>query len=247
MNKDRIVEVLIQRGKELFDRPFKKIIFTGNDSADDLLNDLDNFPHAYVLACLMDRQITAKRAWLIPYSVSQEIGSFKFRRLVRLNLEFYRRIFIENNLHRFNNIMSGNFYQAIQVMHIKYHDNASNIWKNSPRSASIVRRFLEFKGAGLKIATMAANILARDFKIPLRDRTYIDISTDRHTKRVFTRLGLTSKNPTNNDVIYCVRELNPEYPGIFDLSLWEIGRKWCRPRNPDCGKCYLNIYCPHQI
>ena len=51
--------------------------FTNNQKADDLITDLDNYPHAYVLACLMDRQITAERAWIIPYQIFKEIGYIK--------------------------------------------------------------------------------------------------------------------------------------------------------------------------
>jgi len=70
MNKNtkEIIKILIDRGKELLKQPYKKIEFTGNEEADNLLNDLDNFPHAFVLACIMDRQIKAERAWLFRVS-----------------------------------------------------------------------------------------------------------------------------------------------------------------------------------
>jgi len=139
--------------------------------------------------------------------------------------------------------MGENFYLVIQKIHNNYQDNVSNIWKGNPRSATIVRRFLEFNGVGIKIATMAANILARDFKIPMKDYINIDISPDVHVKRVFKRLGFISKDASNDELVYCARELNPMYPGIFDLSCWEIGRYWCRPNKPICKKCYLNSFC----
>jgi len=244
MNKDEIVKILIQKGKELFNRPYKKIQFTKNSEADDLLNNLKEYPHAFVLACLMDRQIKAEKAWLIPYEISKEIGGFEFSKLLRLNLSQIERIFQIKNLHRFNDIMANFFYLAIQKIHNDYYDNVSSLWNNKPRSATVVRKFSEFKGAGIKIATMAANILAREFKIPMKDYICIDISPDVHVKRVFKRLGFILKNASNEELIYCARELNPEYPGIFDLSTWEIGRNWCHPKNPDCKNCYLNEYCP---
>lgn len=184
---------------------------------------------------------------MIPYYISQEINGFEFEKLLNLDLEFYKKVFHKKSLHRFNETMAEFFFDAIQLIHKKYKDNASNIWKDKPKSATIVRRFLEFNGMGVKIATMAANILAREFKIPMQDRICIDISPDVQVKRVFTRLGFISKGSNNDKLIYCARELNPEYPGIFDLSSWEIGRNWCRPKDPDCNNCYLENFCPNLI
>ncbi|RMF00953.1 MAG: iron-sulfur cluster loop, partial [Alphaproteobacteria bacterium] len=98
-----------------------------------------------------------------------------------------------------------------------------------PSSAMVVYRFLEFSGVGPKIATMAANILARSFKIPMADYYSIDISADVHVKRVFERLGLVDADPSVDQVIYRARSLNPEFPGLLDYPCWDIGRKWCKP------------------
>ena len=246
-NKEIIVKILIEKGKELFNQSYKKIKFTKNLEADELLNDLKNYPHAFVLGCLMDRQMKAENAWLIPYKIAREIGSFQFKKLLSLKPKTIKNIFRRKNLHRFNDQMAEIFYSAIQKIHKDYTNDASRIWLGKPSSATIVKRFLEFKGAGVKIATMAANILAREFKIPMKDYICIDISPDRHLKTVFKRLGFISKEATNDELIYCARELNPEYPGIFDFPAFDVGRNYCHPRKPDCKNCYLNKYCPKII
>lgn len=241
----QISDILIKRGQELLAQPYQKIEFSGNSRADDLLNDLKNYPHAFVLACIMDRQIKAEKAWLIPYEISKELGGFEFSKLLlSLDLDKVESIFKRKSLHRFNDIMAHNFYLAILRIHERYDDDASNIWGGNPKSATVIRRFLQFRGVGIKIASMAVNILARDFKIPTADKLCIDISPDVQVRRVFIRLGLIDKNAANDELIYCARELNPEYPGIFDVSAWEIGRNWCRPRNPNCVECYLEFHCP---
>jgi endonuclease III len=155
-------------------------------------------------------------------------------------LDDYKNVFENNKLHRFNSIMAEVFYMAIQDIQNKYQGNVSKIWENKPSSAAVVYRFLEFKGCGVKIATMAANILARDFKIPFSDYYSIDISPDVHIKRVMARMGYVSYDPTPEKVIYKARELYPNFPGIIDLSCWEIGREWCQPTNPDCSNCLVN-------
>ncbi len=239
-----IVEILIARGNDLLNSEYRPVEFTKQSNVDDFLNDLKNYPHAFVLACVMDRQIKAERAWIIPYKISNHIKNKEFNSLLTLNLEDFKDIFKELSLHRFNEMMAENYYLAIQKIHEIYKDNASNIWANNPKSATIVKRFLQFKGVGIKISTMATNILAREFKIPMRDYICIDISPDVQVKRVFRRIGFLDDNAGNDELIYTARELNPTYPGIFDLSCWEIGRQWCSPRNPKCDDCYLNNYCP---
>ena len=245
--KEKIVNILIEKGNKLFKQPYKYIEFSKNIEADKLPNNLKDFPHAFVLACIMERQIKAERAWLIPYEISEEIKSFEFSTLLRVNQEDMIEIFKRKSLYRFNEIMAKNFYLATHKIHNNYQDDASNIWKGNPRSAVIVRRLLEFDGVGVKIATMTANILARDFKIPMEDYINIDISPDVHVKRVFKRLGFISKNASNDELVYCAREFNPLYPGIFDLSCWEIGRYWCRSNKPICKKCYLSRYCKKEV
>jgi len=81
-NCPEISSILIERGEKLLAQPYCRIEFTDNNSANDLLNDLEDYPHAYVLACVMDRQIKAERAWLIPYEISSELGGFEFPRLL---------------------------------------------------------------------------------------------------------------------------------------------------------------------
>ena len=63
---DNIVQKLIERGNHPVSQPYKKIAFTNNNECIELLNDITEFPQAFVLGCLMDRQIEAERAWESP-------------------------------------------------------------------------------------------------------------------------------------------------------------------------------------
>jgi hypothetical protein len=242
-----IVKILIDRGNKLSNQPYERIKFTNNEDADNYLNDIENHSHFYVLACSMDRKIPAERAWIIPYKVGQEIGGYSFNKFETVSLESLQEIFISKRLHYFNNIMFKIFYNAIQKIKSKYGGNASNIWKNSPPSATVVKRFLEFNGIGIKIATMAVNALSRNFKVSFADKRYIDISPDVQVKRVFKRLGFIEDENNIDALIYTARELNPDYPGIFDFSVWDLGRDLCRPREPSCNECFLNTLCPKKL
>lgn len=245
MTRSEIVALLVQEGERLLKAPKSLIAFTGHEESDRLLNDLDGHPHAFVLACVMDRQMKAERAWMIPYLFSQELGGFKFEMLQELSLSRVKELMTEPKpLHRFPAKMSENFYLAVQRIAHDYRGDASEIWASQPSSAEVVYRFLQFDGIGRKIATMAANILAREFKVPFADYYSIDVSVDVQVRRVFTRLGLARAEDDVEKVTYLARAFHPAFPGLLDFPTWEIGVKWCRPQNPTCSQCMMREVCP---
>lgn len=240
--------LLVQIGKAKFEDPKRNSVhFVDDISANEFLNDIEKFPHAYVLACCMDRQTKAERAWMIPVKIKNILGNFDLSYMSKIPLENWKRIFNEYSLHRFNDTMAEVFFEAIQTINDIYDGDASKIWSDNPSSASVVYRFLQFKGVGVKIATMATNILARQFKVPFSDYYSIDVSPDVHVKRVMYRNGLVNKNASIEEIIYKARELYPEFPGIIDYSLWKVGRNWCKPSNPDCDNCILKSECKQLI
>jgi len=237
--------LLVDLGYQYLQDNTELVHFVKNEEDNKFLNDIINNPHAYVLSCSMDRQISSEIAWTVPIKIRNILGDFSMKKLASVSLEEYKRIFNENKIHRFNDLMAEVFYKGVQLIQSKYNGDASKIWTGTPSSATVVLRFLEFHGCGIKIATMATNILARQFKVPFSDYYSIDVSPDIHVKRVMYRLGLTSSEETSNDeIIYKARELNPEFPGIIDSPLWDIGRTTCRPTNPKCEECKLKSVCP---
>lgn len=223
--------------------------FTGDNEIDSKINDIDKYPHLFVLACLMDRQVKAEKAWKIPYLVCRDLcnGDFSFMGLTKLSLEKVSLYFDEKKLHRFNNDMAKNFVSAVEKIKTEYNSNASLIWDGKNSSAEIIYRFLQFDGCGIKIASMATNLLHRIFKVNYTDYSALDISPDIHVLRVFYRLGLIENMSKTDSVIYKARSINPTYPGIFDKCCWTIGRNNCHPSNPECNSCKLSSICTKRV
>lgn len=245
MNEKKIRDRLVAHGDALYKAPATFVRFTGNEDADRLLNDLNEHPHAFLLASIMDRQIKAELAWIIPFRIREKLGDFSMLTLSGLSEQDVRRLMSEPKpLHRYVDKMSGYFHKAVQRIVKHYNSDASRIWQNKPSSAAVVYRLLQFEGIGPKIATMDANILAREFKIDFADHYSIDISADVHVRRVFGRLELTPSDATIDQLIFRARDLYPEFPGLMDLPAWEIGRNWCRPKKMECSQCYMKDLCP---
>ena len=244
MDEKKIRDLLVERGRQLFDAPREPVRFTGDAKADALLDDLEQYPHAFVLACVMDRQIKAEKAWIIPYRVQQKLGNLSMTTLSALSKSKVRLLMTKPEpLHWLVNDMSRFFFAAVRRIVDEYDGDAASIWRGEPSSADVVYRFLAFDGVGPKIANMAANILARRFKIRFSDYYSIDISADAHVRRVFGRLGLTSPDATPEQLVYRARALHPDFPGLMDFATWEIGRSWCKPRDPECSRCYVREVC----
>lgn len=222
------------------------------DLINELLNPLGAYPHAFVLGCVMDRQTKAENAWQVPWIVFKALGRFDIDYLAISSDEIHK-IFKEQVKHRFKDIMADLFCCAVKRIQRDYDGDASRIWNDKPSSGLLIYRFLQFKGVGIKIATMATNILMRRFGVELRDRRSIDISPDVHTVRVFQRLGLTSFDKDNEikareGTMYMARAINPEYPGIFDYPCWFVGSHFCDAQGPKCkkedGQCPFFSFCP---
>jgi endonuclease III len=229
---------LIERAKAAWSGPFKLDRFALKPEADQLVKDIISHPHAYVIACLMDRRITAERAWGIPYELQQRLGSFEFSFLRTLSLQQLEEAMQHpTGLHALRQAMPVVLHRAIRRIDEVYNGDASAIWKGRPSSEAIVHRFREFYGTGPKISSMATNILVRDFRVEVADRSSIDISVDVHIRRIFARMGFVPQGASDEMIIARAREMNPEYPGILDLLLWNLGRERCRPTDPGCNGC----------
>ena len=248
MDNNASASRLIEHGNKLLNAPKEFALFTDNEEANVILNNLEEYPHAFVLACIMDQRIKAERAWLIPYHFKQRLGSFSFDKLKSLSQSKTMKLMSKPTaLHIYCNKMSDYFYSAIKLIANKYRDNAALIWNNKPSSSDVVSRFLEFRGAGPKIANMATNILVRRFKIKLSDYRAIDISADVHVDRVFKRLGLIQQDASKEQLILQVRSISHEFPGLMDYPSWVIGKNWCRSNNPKCNECFMNDLCPKNL
>ena len=68
---------LLEYAQKQFDEGKQNVHFIrNNDVANEMLNPFGEFPHAFVLACIMDRQISAENAWQIPYWIKERIHGF---------------------------------------------------------------------------------------------------------------------------------------------------------------------------
>ena len=243
--KEQLVQKLIDMGNEIINSSKKPLSFSDSGQ---LIDDIENHSHLFLLGCIADKQIKADRAWEIPIKIAREIGGFDFDSFKRLSEDDFKEIFKINSLHRFNDKVASEFKKAIELISEKYNGKAKMIWDEPNISAAtVVGRFLEFQGAGQKIASMAVNILYRDFKKEIKDLMWIDISPDIHVQKVFKRTGLVHNNASKEEIIWKARELHPEYPGVFDLPTFEIGVDYCKKSSPNCIACPISNLCEKLI
>lgn len=247
-----IKEILIKSSKQVLEEKeqFDSIanksgqIFSGEENKRYENLTINNSPHLFVLCCLMERQMNAKKAWQIPLEVCTKTGRWSIDELSEISLDEMKKIFEDNHLHRFNNKMAKVFFDAVERIKEQYDKDASKIWKGNLTSAEVVNRFLEFNGAGIKIATMAANILQRDFGVEFSGGLEaIDASPDVHVRRVLYRLGFTEDENNANMAVDVSKAINPKFPGLIDYPCWLWGQTYCDPQSPKCEQCPMAAVC----
>jgi len=237
---------LIAKALDDLSKPAASIPFAVKPEADRLVKDLAGHPHAFVIACVMDRVIEAEQAWGIPYELQLRLGSFELPFLLKLSEQDLEQAMKQpTSLHWLNNVMPKNMYRAIHRISDQYDGDARAIWAGRPPSATVVGRFLEFDGIGPKIASTAVNILTRDLHVEFANRSGIDIGADTQVRRVLSRMGFVPEDASNEDIIERARGMYPEYPGVFDLVLWDTGRSVCRPKDPACARCEWAAQCAY--
>ncbi|HKZ40903.1 MAG TPA: hypothetical protein VJ044_08060, partial [Candidatus Hodarchaeales archaeon] len=144
----------------------------------------------------------------------------------------------EMSLHRYYPQMAEWLKHSCLLLCKKYKGDPRLIWNNQRDAKKIEGRLMEFHGMGQKKSSMTVNILATDHGIRKIDKSGIDISVDRHVRRVFIRTGLSTTR-SSKEIIEVARQLFPKYPGILDWPAFCIGQRFCFPSSANCKDCPL--------
>jgi uncharacterized HhH-GPD family protein len=241
---EAVAKALLGHGAALGDQlKSGDIAFTRDPAANKLIRD---DPFAFLLAVIADMGIRAERAWALPYLLRQRLGFLSPAGLSANPSAVRAAVQQEPKLHRFVNVVPTWLVEAAQIVLSHYDGDAGKLWSDGPTATDLRRRLEAFPGIGQKKAAMAAEILARDLGILLRDMSGNDVAYDVHVRRVFLRTGLAQRDEVNH-MVAVARALNPDRPGALDLPAWDVGRRWCRPVNPACRECPLNRACPRMI
>ncbi len=242
-NKEALRNQLVAMAKKVHKGPWETGKFSKSERANEIINNIEKMPHVFVMACMLSRQFNNETAWETLAHLEERIGTLDIKKLSRLTLGEWETAFKNpTSLHRFHYEMAGFIMAAVQRILKEYGGDASRVWSGSPSSATVIKRFLEFEGIGSKISIMAANILARYFKIPMSDCYSIDVTVDARMKRVLSRMGIVDSKKAQY-IQLTVREMYPKYPGIFDPVFWEIGKFYCFTVQPDCARCPVQTLC----
>lgn len=245
-NRDIIFQHFIKQGKAILKEPKKEIAFLPDKAENKILNNLKDYPHMFVLGFLMDKGLVSQRAWEIPFLIKDhlEFPSFDFIHFTEADHEQMILHFQDEGLHRYPLKMGRVFSSAIRHLEEEYGGDAAKIWKGKPKSATLIKRFVRFEGLDVNAATHAANMLYKDFKIPLEDTSSLDVTPDPAIRRVLRRSGFVGREARHPEIQFAAREMHPNYPAIFALACHDIGDRFCLGSHPKCDECELHNYCP---
>lgn len=236
-------QVVVDKVIEYYEHVLKKkeAKFCSNEEADRLIREN---PVAFVFAVIMDQGARAEIIWGIPYHLKRIMGHLDVNRIAVMGDQDLYMVFERlPQKPRFWKTAARRIRNASQQIVDRYDGDAENIWNDNPKAGDLQSRFDNFDGIGQKKASMATRILGMDLNKPIRSWSEIDVSVDEMIMRVFTRAGL-SRTRNVQEIVDSARRLNPSFPGALDLPCWDMGRRWCSTRQPDCIHCYVGQVCP---
>lgn len=106
--------------------------------------------------------------------------------------------------------------------------------KNIPLT---MENLVALKGIGRK----SANVIMREMKAPAEG-----IIADLHVIRVSPRIGLISESKDGNKVEKQLMQVLPKQIwGEIGMAISFLGRETCRPTNPKCEECPVNLVCQY--
>lgn len=239
-----IVSALLSHGHDLADQLRGRTPeFTPNPAANHLLL---SDPFAFLIGVICDQGVLAEKAWATPYRLRARLGHLDVSRIAEERDAVAGAFQRSPQLHRFVNTVPRWISDAANLVVHHYEGDASNIWNDHPPAARLRRRLRAFPGIAQKKPAMAVEILVRHLSVPVSDLSGSDIAYDVHVRRVFLRTGLAERDNSGH-MVAVARKMHPERPGALDNPAWDIGRRWCHPREPDCPSCPLVRACPRLI
>lgn len=200
---------------------------------------------------LFDQSVLWQGAWDNIDLLKKRLGTLSPYRISKMPLKNIRRAIKgdqrkkgeeDKGLHRFYPQIAEYLKHSCLLLCNKYKGDPRLIWNSQRNAKKIEERLMEFHGMGQKKSSMTVNILATERGIRKIDKSGIDVSVDRHVRRVFVRTGLSTSR-SSKEIIEVARQLSPKYPGVLDGPAFCIGQEYCFPSSTDCQGCPLGKAC----
>jgi len=255
MSVEYVVKKFLEYGHELNQKNAKKQIDFVNAEINPEKSPANNLlfenPFAFLLGVIYDQGQQAERAWYYPYQLKERIGKLEPKYVATISLQDMDDVFETTRpLLLYWRKASVRTLRAAYRVCKCYDEDTSQIWlKGSPSPSIIKQCFEEFDGIAQKKSSMAVNILYRDLgwiSVQHESLEEIDVSNDRHVRRVFLRSGIMDTDDEAT-LVRRARDLSPAYPGALDLPAWIIGREFCSNRAPNCTDCPISKTCAKRI
>ena len=202
---------------------------------------------------LFDRQVPAKLAWEAAGVFTELIAAedhifweaMQYIEKERL-VGFMRYGWAGYSFHRYPTKMANHLKGCAKIINSKYDGDPRNIWNSTNDLITVRNRFEELPGFGRALSRMSVLILVRNYgKLGGKNSlNKLDVKPDVLLKRVFRRAGLVPNNARFEDYLRAARKLAPNFPAELDAPAWDIGGRYCKPKNPLCDCCPLNEHCP---
>ena len=145
------------------DRRTPLLPFTGNDEADQLLED---DPNALLIGFVLDQQVPLQKAFSGPFELRRRIGTLDVAKIAAMDPGILEAAFKERPaLHRFPGNMARRTQDLAAAIARDYGGDASRIWREAESGADLEQRLLSLPGIGEMKAKTLIGIIGKRFGV----------------------------------------------------------------------------------
>jgi endonuclease III len=122
-----------------------------------------------------------------------------------------------------------------------YHGDARDIWKGQ-RANVVLKRLTEMR-VGKQLSRFICKCLIENKII----KGSVDVKADSNILNVIGRVYEGKSIPQKHEdrVISITRRIYPQNPSKIDLSLYDIGKQYCKKTTPKCAECPMRTNCDY--
>lgn len=194
---------------------------------------------AFLAGLVADQSVRSVVAWRLPSQLAVRTGVNDLRQLGQRRPEHVvAALRGPPALHRYPSQVGRRLHRLFHDWGPRLGGAPESLWEDAASAREVQDRLRALPGIGRKKAALGVLLLHSELGLAKPGMDDVPLAVDVHVRRVLGRcLARSVPDLRDEDLHQLASAVSPECPGRLSTPVWEIGARFCRPRQPLCRAC----------